>query len=443
MKISVIGTGYVGLVTGTCFADSGNDVWCVDIDPKKIEKLNQGEVPIYEPGLDELIKRNVAADRLKFTTDLATAVQLTRIIFICVGTPPRADSSPDMQYVYAAVEQVGRAMQEHKVIVMKSTVPVGTAAEVRKRVAAVTTHEFDVVSNPEFLKEGAAIEDFLKPDRVVIGTGDARVATIMKELYDPFVRTGNPIMIMDNPSAELTKYAANALLASRISFMNEMANLADRVGADIAQVRKGIGSDRRIGHSFLFPGIGYGGSCFPKDVDALVHTAREHGIGLKVLKASNEVNAAQKRVLFDKIQARFKGDLSGKRIAVWGLAFKPQTDDMREAPALTVIEHLLKAGATVSAYDPEARETTRAVLGERIEYARKPYDALKGADALAICTEWNEFRRPDFEKVKSLLRQPLVFDGRNVWDPATVEGLGIEYYGIGRGRHLDLPASAD
>ena len=924
MKISVIGSGYVGLVTGTCFADSGNDVWCVDIDQKKIEALNRGEVPIYEPGLDQMIKRNVAAERLRFTTDLATAVQLTRIIFICVGTPPRADSSPDMRYVYEAVEQVGRVMQEHKVFVMKSTVPVGTAAEVRRRVAKVTKHEFDVVSNPEFLKEGAAIEDFLKPDRVVIGTSDARVATIMKELYDPFVRTGNPIMVMDNPSAELTKYAANALLASRISFMNELANLADRVGADIKQVRQGIGSDRRIGHSFLFPGIGYGGSClvgretvlvreagrtrltrldrlfqhaapgcdegepapqlarpqglevlswhaasgaaewrpvaaltrrpfegeavllrtkmgrrltctpdhpfvvrnaqggaprvklaaelgeedwlplaparsveatapaafdllsaldglgvpagevivrlgaheaaglrapvvraalerlgnpraaarahevaalgtlrldearalglglagatlgtarngtyvpvrleadesfwrvvglyvaegsltadgrrqrlswsfhptdeqalvdevagfwtrlgvkatvyraptstrvtvssrllaawwtralglaadcygqrlpdltwdlpethrrallsglwqgdgswsriaggpsvvleygtvsreladglcrllldlgvvarhkvgrtarstvdthwlivsgadqvervlelvkpadrpdvtaslarqqkriapcgsrrfadatgsgggasaawvrvvstarrpfrgwvyslevpgtetfvtsgglvthncFPKDVDALVHTARDHGVDLRVLKATNEVNAHQKRVLFDKIQARFGGDLAGKRIAMWGLAFKPQTDDMREAPSLTVIEHLLKAGATVSAYDPVARETTRAILGDKITYAQKPYDALQGADALAICTEWNEFRRPDFERVKQLLRQPLVFDGRNIWEPQAVEELGLEYYGIGRGRHLTLP----
>ena len=441
MKISVIGTGYVGLVTGTCLADNGNDVWCVDIDAAKIEKLNQGEVPIYEPGLDQMIKRNVAGERLRFTTDLATAVQLTRIIFICVGTPPRPDSSPDMSFVYEAVEQVGRAMQEHKVIVMKSTVPVGTAAEVRRRVAKVTTHEFDVVSNPEFLKEGAAIEDFLKPDRVVVGTDDARVATLMKELYDPFVRTGNPILVMDNASAELTKYAANALLASRISFMNELANLADRVGADISQVRTGIGSDKRIGHSFLFPGMGYGGSCFPKDVDALVHTARDHGITLRVLKATNEVNAAQKRVLYDKIHARFAGDLAGKRIALWGLAFKPQTDDMREAPALTLIEHLLQAGASVCAYDPVAQHTTRAIVGDRIEYAQKPYDALKGADALAIATEWNEFRKPDFERIKGLLRTPLIFDGRNIYEPSRVEALGLEYYGIGRGRKLP-PAAA-
>jgi UDPglucose 6-dehydrogenase len=436
MKISVIGTGYVGLVSGTCFADNGNDVWCVDIDAAKVEKLNQGEVPIYEPGLDQMIKRNVAAERLHFTTDLKSAVEATRIVFICVGTPPRDDSGPDMSYVYKAVEQVAEAMQEHKVIVMKSTVPVGTAAEVRRRMQAKTSHEFDVVSNPEFLKEGAAIDDFLKPDRVVIGTDDARVGTIMKELYDPFVRTDNPILIMDNPSAELTKYAANSLLATRISFMNELANLADRVGADVNDVRKGMGTDERIGHSFLFPGCGYGGSCFPKDVDALVYTARDHGLELDILQATNRVNRNQKTVLFQKLTSRF-GDLSGKTIAVWGLAFKPRTDDMREAPSLTLIEALLEAGAKVQAYDPVAHETAHRELGDRISYAKKDYDALEGADALVICTEWNEFRRPDWERMKSLMAQPLIFDGRNIYDPHRVEERGFEYYGIGRGRRLN------
>ena len=435
MKISVIGTGYVGLVSGTCFADNGNDVWCVDIDAKKVERLKGGDVPIYEPGLDQMVKRNVEAERLKFTTDLKEAIDQTSIVFICVGTPPRDDSGPDMKYVYAAVEQIAEVMTSHKVIVMKSTVPVGTAAEVRRRMEAKTKLEFDVVSNPEFLKEGAAIDDFLKPNRVVIGTSDARVALIMKELYDPFVRTGNPILVMDNASAELTKYAANSLLATRISFMNELANLADRVGADINEVRKGMGTDERIGHAFLFPGCGYGGSCFPKDVDALVYTARDHGFELDILQATNRVNRRQKEVLFDKLQRRF-GDLKGKTIAVWGLAFKPRTDDMREAPSLTLIEALLAAGATVHAYDPVARETAHAELGDRIRYARKDYDALEGADALVICTEWNEFRRPDWDRMKALMKQHLIFDGRNIYDPARVEEIGFEYFGIGRGRRL-------
>lgn len=437
MKISVIGTGYVGLVTGTCFADNGNDVWCVDIDAKKIERLNKGEVPIYEPGLDQMIARNVAGERLRFTTDLAEAVKKTRIVFLCVGTPSQADGSPDMRYVYKAAEDVAHAMEEHTIIVLKSTVPVGTAAEVKKRVSAVTKLPFDVVSNPEFLKEGAAVDDFLKPDRVVIGTDDPRVALIMKELYDPFVRTGNPILVMDNVSAELTKYGANALLASRISFMNELANLADRVGADINQVRQGMGSDARIGHSFLFPGIGYGGSCFPKDVDALGYTGKNVGMDLKILAATNDVNRAQKRVLFDKIHARFDGQLKGKKIAMWGLAFKPRTDDMREAPALTVIGLLLEAGATVYAYDPAAAETTRAVLGDKIQYAKKQYEPLQDADALAICTEWNEFRRPDWDKMKARMRGHVIFDGRNIFEPARVEELGFEYFGIGRGRKLE------
>ena len=439
MKISVIGTGYVGLVTGTCFADSGNEVWCVDIDAEKIRRLEQGEVPIYEPGLDQMVTRNAKAGRLRFTTDLADAVRRTRIVFLCVGTPPAEDGGPDMSYVYAAAEDTAKAMQEHKVIVLKSTVPVGTAARVREVVAAATEHEFDVVSNPEFLKEGHAIEDFLKPDRVVIGTGDARVGTIMKELYDPFVRTGKPILIMDNASAELTKYGANALLASRISFMNELANLADRVGADIDLVRRGMATDSRIGPAFLFPGVGYGGSCFPKDVDALAYTARKHGSQLLLLEASNQVNRAQKRVLFDKIAARL-GDLSGRKIAVWGLAFKPRTDDMREAPSITIIEALLEAGAAVTAFDPVAHPTARDVFGDRIAYAEQPYDALDGADALAVVTEWNEFRRPDWDVVKERLAQPLVFDGRNIYEPERIEALGLEYYGIGRGRRLEALA---
>lgn len=441
MKITVIGTGYVGLVTGTCFADNGNDVWCVDIDAAKIERLNRGEVPIFEPGLDQMIARNAESERLRFTTDLADAVKKARIVFLCVGTPSMPDGSPDMRYVYKAAEDVAGAMEEHTILVLKSTVPVGTAAEVRRRVSAVTKLPFDVVSNPEFLKEGAAIDDFLKPDRVVIGTDDPRVALIMKELYDPFVRTGNPILVMDNVSAELTKYGANALLASRISFMNELANLADRVGADINQVRQGMGSDARIGHSFLFPGIGFGGSCFPKDVDALGYTGKAVGMDLKLLAATNEVNRAQKRVLFDKINARFGGELKGKKVAIWGLAFKPRTDDMREAPALTVIGLLLEAGATIHAYDPAAEGTTRAVLGDKIRYAGKQYEALDGADALAICTEWNEFRRPDWERMKKSMRQQVIFDGRNIFEPARVEELGFEYFAIGRGRKLEGPAA--
>lgn len=440
MKISVIGTGYVGLVTGTCLADSGNDVWCVDIDAAKIERLKQGEVPIYEPGLDQLIQRNTKGGRLKFTTDLADAVRRTRIVFVCVGTPPREEGSPDLSAVFAVAEQIGAAMQEHKVVVLKSTVPVGTAAKVREVLSGATTQEFDVVSNPEFLKEGNAIEDFLKPDRVVIGTDDARVATIMKELYDPFVRTGKPILVMDNASAELTKYGANALLASRISFMNELANLADRVGADIEAVRRGMASDSRIGFSFLFPGVGYGGSCFPKDVDALVYTAREQGLALRLLEAANAVNRDQKRVLFDKISARFEGQLAGRKFAVWGLAFKPRTDDVREAPALTIVQALLDAGAEVAVYDPVARDTARAVLGDRPRYCELPYDALDGADALALVTEWNEFRRPDWDEVKQRLATPVLFDGRNIWDPAHLGALGFEYYGIGRGGRIELPA---
>lgn len=442
MRIAVIGTGYVGLVSGTCFADNGNDVWCVDIDEHKIDRLNKGQIPIYEPGLDQLVKRNVDAGRLHFTTSVEDAVDRGRLVFICVGTPTNDDGSPEMKYIFQAAQDVGKAMKEHRIVVLKSTVPVGTAAKVREVLSSATEQEFDVVSNPEFLKEGAAIDDFLKPDRVVIGTDDARVATIMKELYDPFVRTDNPILIMDNASAELTKYGANALLASRISFMNELANLADLVGADINLVRKGMGTDRRIGHSFLFPGVGFGGSCFPKDVDALGYTAKEHGMELKILAATNDVNRTQKRVLFEKINARFEGQLKGKRIAMWGLAFKPRTDDMREAPSITIVEALLEAGATVHAYDPVATETARAVFGDRIEYATRSMDALEGADALAVVTEWNEFRRPDWEQVRTKMKQAIIFDGRNIHNPDTLERHGIEYYGIGRGRRLTSNSTA-
>jgi len=436
VKISMIGTGYVGLVSGTCFSDSGNQVWCVDIDQKKIDSLNEGGVPIYEPGLDQMIERNFKAKRLHFTSDFKSAVENTRIVFICVGTPPAPDGGPDMKYIFKAAEQIAQAMQEHKIVVIKSTVPVGTAAKVREIIAKNTEHEFDVVSNPEFLKEGAAIDDFLKPDRVVIGTSDARVATIMKELYDPFVRTGAPILVMDNESAELTKYGANALLASRISFMNEIANLADKVGADVDLVRRGMATDRRIGASFLFPGVGYGGSCFPKDVDALGYTAKKNGMTLHLLEATNVVNREQKKVLYQKIKDRL-GDVAGKKVAVWGLAFKPRTDDMREAPSLTIIRALLEEGATVTAYDPVAHETARAELGDSITYVEDAYEALDGADALALVTEWNEFRKPDWEQVAAKMRQPLVFDGRNIWDPMRVEQHGLEYYGIGRGRRLN------
>ena len=435
MRISMIGTGYVGLVSGTCFADSGNQVWCVDIDERKINALERGEVPIYEPGLEDLIKRNRKAGRLHFTTQLKEAIEKTRIVFLCVGTPPAADGGPDMRYIFKAAEDVAEAITEHTVIVIKSTVPVGTAAKVREVVSAKTDVEFDVVSNPEFLKEGAAIDDFLKPDRVVIGTSDARVGTLMKELYEPFVRSGKPILVMDNPSAELTKYGANALLATRISFMNELANMADLVGADIHDVRQGMATDSRIGPSFLYPGVGYGGSCFPKDVDALGYTASKLGQKLHILEATNTVNRAQKRVLFEKIAARL-GDLKGKRVALWGLAFKPNTDDMREAPSLTIAQCLVEAGATVCAFDPVAHETAREELGDSIDYAPDAYAALEGADVLGLVTEWNEFRKPEWERIKATLKTPAVFDGRNIWEPKRVEEHGIEYYGIGRGRQV-------
>ena len=432
MRIAVVGTGYVGLVAGTCFAESGNNVVCIDIDKDKIEGLKQGKVPIYEPGLEELLKRNIHDKRLSFTTDYKEGIARAQVVFIAVGTPPGEDGSADLKYVLAAARSIGDHLTGYTVIVDKSTVPVGTAAKVAAAVRERTRQEFDVVSNPEFLKEGAAIDDFLKPDRVVIGSNSKRATGVMEELYAPFVRTGNPILTMDIASAELTKYAANAMLATRISFMNEVANICTRVGANIDAVRKGIGSDARIGSRFLFAGVGYGGSCFPKDVQAVVRTAGEFGYDFKILKAVEAVNELQKKVLVDMVQKHFGRDLKGKRIAVWGLAFKPNTDDMREAPAVVVIEGLLAAGAKVTAYDPEAmHEAKKRYLGDRVEYAEMPMAALEGADALVLVTEWNEFRRPDFDAVKAALKTPVVFDGRNIYPRATLEKMGFTYYGIG------------
>ncbi len=432
MKISVIGTGYVGLVAGTCFAECGNDVIGVDIDERKLEALREGRSPIYEPGLEELLRRNQKEGRLSFTNDLATAVKQSLFSFIAVGTPERSDGSADLQYVLDVATSIGRSMDGYRVIVNKSTVPVGTADRVRHAVAAVTPHPFDVVSNPEFLKEGAAIEDFMKPDRVVIGSDSAKATELMQELYSPFVRTENPILVMDNRSAEMTKNAANALLANRISFMNEVANLCERVGADVNLVRRGVGSDRRIGQHFLFPGIGYGGSCFPKDVQAMIRTAEEYGLDSALLRSVDAVNDRQKHVLVHKVKARFGQNLRGKTFAVWGLSFKPRTDDMREAPSLTIVEGLLGAGATMRVHDPEALQEAKRYFGDRVTYCDINYEALEGADALLILTEWNEFRRPDFARMKQLLRQPVVFDGRNLYEPPEMGELGFVYTSIGR-----------
>ncbi len=439
MKLCVIGTGYVGLVAGTCFAEGGNDVICVDNDGAKIKMLCEGRIPIYEPGLEELIRRNAAERRLTFTTDLSGAVQRSLICFLAVGTPLGSDGSADISAVIAVAREIAAAMDGYRVIVTKSTVPVGTADQLCAAIARVTDHPFDVVSNPEFLKEGAAIEDFMKPDRVVIGSSSQQAVTIMRELYAPFVRTDNPILVMDNRSAEMTKYAANALLATRISFVNEVANLCERVGADVAAVRRGIGFDRRIGHHFLFPGVGYGGSCFPKDVQAFVRTAGDHGMDFSLLRAVEAVNERQKRVLVDKVVAHFGERLVGRSFAVWGLAFKPRTDDMREAPSIQIIEGLLARGAMVRAHDPEAMVMARGFFGDRISYHRVNYDALEGADALLIVTEWNEFRRPDFPRVKGLLKTPIVFDGRNIYEPQIMRDLGFTYYPIGQPAVLPDP----
>ena len=434
MRIAVFGAGYVGLVAGTCFADSGNDVVLVDVDVARVRDLNAGKIPIYEPGLEELVRRNVAEERLKFTTDGPQAVRDAEVIFVAVGTPPDPQGKADLKYVLAVAETVGRNLNGYKVVVDKSTVPVGTADRVRDTIArfAPAGAAFDVVSNPEFLKEGAAIDDFMKPDRVVIGAGSQRASEVMEELYGPFVRTGKPILMMDIESAELTKYAANAMLATRISFMNEIANICSRVGANVDMVRKGIGSDDRIGSRFLFAGVGYGGSCFPKDVKAVIKTSEEHDYDFKILKAVEAVNERQKSVLFDLVKKHFQGDLKGRKFAVWGLAFKPNTDDMREAPAVVVIEALLAAGAKVAACDPEAiEECKKRHLGDRIEYSKRPMDVLTGADALLLVTEWNEFRRPDFEQIKTLMKHPVIFDGRNIYPRKTLEKLGFTYSGIG------------
>jgi UDPglucose 6-dehydrogenase len=431
MKIAVVGTGYVGLVVGACLAENGNNVICVDRDTSKIDMLRAGRMPIYEPGLEEMVRRNHHEERLAFTTDLPSAVQDSDIVFIAVGTPQGEDGSADLQHVLGVAHEIGRAITRYTVVVDKSTVPVGTAARVKAAIAEETTQPFSVVSNPEFLKQGAAIDDFMKPDRVVIGSDDERSAAVMKELYAPFTRTGAPIMMMDTASAELSKYAANSILATRISFMNEIANVCELVGADVDQVRRAIGSDRRIGTSFLFPGVGYGGSCFPKDVKALLRSSRDKGYEFRILDAVEGVNDAQKLRLVCKMQAHF-GEMKGRTIALWGLAFKPRTDDMREAPSITIANRLLELGANVRAYDPEAADTARRLFGNRIALCEKSYDALNGADALAVVTEWNEFREPDFKRIKQLLKTPVVFDGRNIYSSEHMRALGFTYVSIGR-----------
>ena len=436
MKIAVVGTGYVGLVTGACLSDVGIDVTCIDIDEKKIENLKNGILPIYEPGLEGIVKRNFEKGRLKFSTSLAESIQGAEAAFIAVGTPPGEDGSADLQYVLAVAKAIGDNMSEHMVVVTKSTVPVGTAEKVRNELnlalsARGVNIDFDVASNPEFLKEGAAIDDFMKPDRIVVGVSSDKAKDIMDRLYRPFVLNGHPVIFMDIPSAEMTKYAANSMLATKISFMNDIANLCEVMGADVNLVRKGIGSDSRIGTKFIYPGIGYGGSCFPKDVQALIRTADQNGYEMKILKAVEAVNYAQKEVLFNKILKHFNGDISGKHFAMWGLSFKPNTDDMREAPSVVLTEKILAAGGTVSAYDPVAAEEAKHQLGERITYATTEYDALRGADALLLVTEWAEFRVPDFDKVKAELSSPVLFDGRNLYSPEAMAERGFDYYCIG------------
>jgi UDPglucose 6-dehydrogenase len=431
MKIAVVGSGYVGLVAGACFAENGNEVVCIDKDAAKVKKLQRGQIPIYEPGLEEMVRRNRTEKRLTFTTNLARGVRASEIIFIAVGTPTGEDGSADLQHVLGVAREAAHAMNGYKVIVNKSTVPVGTAAKVREIIRRETTHPFSVVSNPEFLKQGAAIDDFMKPDRVVIGAEDPRAAELMKELYSPFTRTGAPIMLMDCASAELCKYAANAMLATRISFMNEVANVCEAMGADVDQVRKAVAADRRIGPSFLFPGVGYGGSCFPKDVKAMLRFAHTAKYDFQILKSVESVNEKQKLRLLDKMRAHF-GSLKGKRIAVWGLAFKPRTDDMREAPSVPLINGLLAEGATVQAYDPEAIKVAKTIFGSKIHYAENGYAAVTGADALALVTEWNEFREPDYARMRKLMRQPNIFDGRNIYNPDQMRAQGFTYVSIGR-----------
>ena len=436
MRVSVFGSGYVGLVAAVCFADVGNDVICVDIDEDKIRLLKNGEVPIYEPGLEEYLKRNVNEDRIEFTTDAKYAVEKSKVIFIAVGTPPGEDGSADLSHVLDVAKSIGNHMNEFKVVVDKSTVPVGTAEKVTKEIKKHTKHEVAVVSNPEFLKEGSAINDFMKPDRVVIGTSNEEAAEIMRNLYMPFVRTGKPIIVMDEKSAEITKYAANSMLATKISFMNDIANLCDKVGADVEMVRKGIGSDARIGPYFIFPGTGYGGSCFPKDVKAIIKTAQENDHELAILKSVEEVNIRQKTVLMDKILKYFKGNIKDKVFAMWGLAFKPRTDDMREAPSIEMINELIKHGAKIQAHDPAALTETKRIFGDKIDKElflfEKRYDSLENTDGLIIMTEWNEFREPDFYLIKESLKSHVIFDGRNLYQPKRLKKIGLDYFCIGR-----------
>ena len=431
MNLAVIGTGYVGLVAGTCFAEGGNEVICVDIDKAKVVSLKEGLVPFYEPGLGELVQRNLEEQRLSFSTDLKSAVHQSNVVFIAVGTPQESDGSPNIEQVLKTAKSIARAMDGSKIIVNKSTVPVGTTEQIAAIMRAETSHPLAVVSNPEFLKEGAAVDDFMKPDRVVLGGDDFRALEVIKELYDPFVRTGNPILIMDSRSAEMSKYGSNAMLATKISFINEVSSLCEKVGADINQVRRVLGLDQRIGPHFIFPGVGYGGSCFPKDLRAMI-SMREQGLDLPLLGAVEQVNERQKRVLVEKVRRHFGPDLSGLTFAVWGLSFKPRTDDMREASSVVVIESLLKEGANIQAYDPEAHREAKKIFGNRIRYAKRNYDALRGAEALLVITEWNEFRRPNFQRIKELLKNPVVFDGRNIYDPVEIRKMGFTYYSIGR-----------
>jgi UDPglucose 6-dehydrogenase len=432
MRVGVIGTGYVGLVAGAGFAETGNEVICADIDAGKIARLNRGEIPIYEPGLEELVERGLKEGRLTFSTDVAEAVRQSHVIFIAVGTPPGEDGSADLQHVLAVAEIIGRSMEDEKIVVTKITVPDGTAAKVRAVIEEHSDHPVHVCSNPEFLKEGAAVEDFMKPDRVVIGVDSKYASDVLGELYSPFVRTGKPVLFMDVPSAEITKYAANAMLATRISFMNMIARLCDAVGADVSLVRQGVGSDDRIGSSFLFAGCGYGGSCFPKDVKALLRTLQQNDLDSGILEAVDSLNERQKHILLQTIDAEFGRDLNGRTFGVWGLSFKPDTDDMREAPSLVIVEGLLERGARVRVHDPEAMTAARALFGDRVEYAESNYDAIDGADALVIVTEWRQYRVPDFDRMRALLRNPVIIDGRNLFDPARMRSHGFNYFSIGR-----------
>ena len=432
MNIGVIGTGYVGLVAGACFAESGNDVWCVDNDANKVEKLRKSEIPIYEPGLPEIVERNLREERLTFTTDLDAAVKRSFVIFVAVGTPTTPSGAADLTAVFQVAAAIGRAMDRYKVIVVKSTVPVGTSEKMRAILKKETNHPFDLLSNPEFLKQGAAVEDFMKPDRVVVGADDVRAGEILRDLYAPFVRTGSPVLEVDVRTAELLKYAANAFLAARISFMNEIANLCEQVGANVDMIRKGLAADSRIGPAFLFPGVGFGGSCFPKDIKALIDTGKQHEYDMQILQAVDTVNQNQASRFVEKIRKHFEGNLRDKHLAMWGLAFKPRTNDMRDAPAIKIIESLLAAGAVVTAYDPEAMDEAKRILGGRIQLSPNNYACVEGADALLLVTEWQAFRNPNFERMKATMRHPVVFDGRNIYDPVQLRQLGFTYYSVGR-----------